>query len=792
MFYNHLKIAYRSLLKNRVTGFINIAGLAMGMAVAIMIGLWVHDEMTYNSVHPDYERIGQLYVEQSVQDKYYTGISIAQPSAPALRDQYGSNFEGVAMASWNYAHLLGNGTERFNRDGMHVEPDFLSIFSYDMIHGDLKNALKEPDAIVISESLAEAFFGEENPMGKTLRIDSREDLVVTGVFEDLPSNSRMKSADFFVTWDHYLKHNTWAQESTTRWDNHSYQLFAKIKPNVDFAELNEKIKDIEKEHNPAANPQLFLYPMPKWHLYSDFENGENVGGRIQTVRLFGIIGVFVLLLACINFMNLSTARSEKRAKEVGIRKTIGSMRGQLIGQFLSESLLVAFLAMLIAVSLVQITIDPFNVLAFKSIKMPWGQPAFWISILSFTLFTGLLAGSYPAFYLSSFKPIQVLKNKMQAGRWSSLPRQFLVTLQFTVSVALIIGTIVVFQQIDHAKHRPVGFEKNGLINFMSSVTMYDKAEVFMDEVRRTGVAEEVSYSSSPVTNVWSNNSSFEWEGKDPEELVSFGVVGCSHEFGKTINWEILEGRDFSVEFSTDTASLILNESAVAQIGIPAEELIGQTIRWNKTPNTVVGVIKDMVMDSPYSPPKPTIFFVNPNWLSVYNVRFKEGIALNDGLEKVEAAWKKHDAETPFDYSFVDDDYNEKFASEERIGNLARIFAILAIIISCLGLFGLSAYIAEQRTKEIGIRKVLGASVTSLWSLQSKSFVALVILACFIATPIAWYYLDGWLEDYEYRIDLNWTVFVASAILALVVTLVTVSFQSIKAALANPVESLRSE
>lgn len=797
MFRNNLKIAWRSLLKNKVTGFINIAGLAIGMAVTIMIGLWIHDELTYNNIHDNYDHLAQLLIHQTVSEKTRTGYAIAQPSAPALRENFGSDFEHVSMASWNYEHLITLGDKSLRPEGMHVQPEFPMMFSLEMLAGSQRDGLKDPDAILLSESLAIALFGKSsddyrNLLGKSLRIDSRDDLKVTGIYRDLPRNSRLRNAKFYITWEHFLKHNDWARESTDNWGNHSYQLFAQKKENSDFATINEKIKDIEKEHNEVGKPELFFHPMSKWHLYSDFKNGENAGGRIQFVWLFGIIGVFVLLLACINFMNLSTARSEKRAKEVGIRKTIGSLRGQLIGQFLSESLLVSFLSMFLSIALVQISLDAFNEMANKSITMPWSEPVFWAALVGFVVVTGLLAGSYPAFYLSSFRPLKVLKGTFRSGRWSSVPRQVLVTLQFTVSVALIIGTIVVFQQIEHAKNRPVGYEREGMIQFFCSVELYDKYDLVRDNMIKAKGVEEFCWASSPLTNVWSNNTSFSWEGKDPEAQFSFGSVSVAPTFGKTVGWEVIAGRDFSEEFATDSASFVLNEAAVEQIGIPLDEIVGKTITWNKTPNKVIGVVRNLIMESPYTPIKPTIFFQNDNWLSVYVAKLTPGVPVQEALSNIEAVHKRLDPATPFEFEFVDEAYNEKFIGEERIGKLARVFAFLAIFISCLGLFGLSAYVAEQRTKEIGIRKVLGASVANLWAMQSKNFVVLVLLSCLIAAPIAWHYLDGWLADYEYRIDLSWKVFAWAGVLSLAVTLLTVSFQSVKAALANPVKSLRSE
>ena len=790
MLKNYLKIAWRNLLRSKVTGFINIAGLALGMAVAIMIGLWVQDELTYNQHHENYDQVAQVYIHQTFSDKTNTHRAIALPTAPALRNEFGADFKYIAMASWSFEQLVAKGDQRFLHQGMSVEPEFPEIFSFKMVAGDRKNSLVEPNSILIAKSLSDALFGAEDPIGKIVRFESTHDLAVTGVFEDLPYNSELKDVKFYTTWETYKAENPWVERSADNWGNHSFQLYVQIADHANFENISQKIRDLEYKHEPEAQPALFLFPMSQWHLYSNFKDGLNNGGRIQFVWMFGIIGIFVLLLACINFMNLSTARSEKRAKEVGVRKSVGSMKGQLISQFLSESLVVTFLALILSVLLVQLSMDSFNNLADKELALPYNNPIFWAGILGFSIFTGLLAGSYPAFYLSSFEPLEVLKGSFKMGKGASIPRQVLVTLQFTVSVTLIIGTIVVFQQIQHAKNRPVGYDKSGIFYFFNNAELDPKKEVLLTEIQNTGVVQEVSYASSPITNIWSNTIGFDWEGKDPDALLSFGFVGCSHDLGKTIGWNVLEGRDFSRDFATDTAALILNEAAVTQTGL--ENIVGKIIEYDEVPHTVIGVVENLVMESPWRPIKPTIFRLNEDWVSVYKMKLKEGVPLQTALAKIENVYTKISPSSPFDYQFVDEEYDKKFRAEERIGKLARFFAFLAIFISCLGLFGLSAFVAEQRTKEIGIRKVLGASVTNLWALQSKSFLLLVGLACLIAAPLAWYFLEGWLASYEYRIHLNASVFVISGILAILVTLATVSYQSIKAALANPARSLKAE
>jgi len=517
----------------------------------------------------------------------------------------------------------------------------------------------------------------------------------------------------------------------------------------------------------------------------------NVGGRIQFVWLFGAIGIFVLLLACINFMNLSTARSEKRAKEVGIRKAIGSVRTQLVNQFLSESMLVVFVAFLIALSLVTIALPWFNNLASKKMTMLWTNPMFWIISLVFVAVTGLLSGSYPALYLSSFEPVKVLKGTFRVGRFASIPRKVLVVVQFTVSVTLIIGTIIVYRQIQYAKDRPIGFDRNSLIYVnMTTPDLYGKYDVIRNDLLNTGMVDNMAESSSPVTGIWSSNIGFSWEGMDPNAQPLFGTIACTHDFGKTVGFQLKEGRDFSRDFKTDTSAMILNESAANMVA--SKGVVGKFITWNDRKYHVVGIIKDMVMQSPYEPIMPSVFIMDYGWANVISVKLKTSASASEALNKVEAVFKKHNPGSPFDYKFVDQEFGQKFATEERVGRLASFFAVLAIFISCLGLFGLASFVAEQRTKEIGIRKVLGASVTNLWTLLSRDFVFLVIISCLIAIPIAYYFLNDWLQKYEYRTGISWWVFAVSGGGALAITLLTVSFQAIKAALMNPIKSLKSE
>jgi putative ABC transport system permease protein len=559
------------------------------------------------------------------------------------------------------------------------------------------------------------------------------------------------------------------------------------------------IKDASTSHIKGYTENSTLLPLDKLHLYNEFTNGRMSGGRIQTVWLFGIIGLFVLLLACINFMNLSTARSERRAKEVGIRKAVGSLRTQLIGQFISESLAVSFLSLVLTLILVQLSLPFFNGLADKHMSLPWSNIRFWALLFMFTFITGLIAGSYPAFYLSAFKPIKVLKGSFRVGRLAAIPRKVLVVVQFTVSVTLIIGTIIVFRQIGYAKDRPIGYTREGLITVdMNTDDLHKHDEAIRTELLQSGAITDMGESNSLPTEISSGNGGFYWKGVGPDNSFNFGTIDVNYDFGHTIGWKVIEGRDFSRKFPGDTASvmggLIVNESAAKQMGL--QHPVGEVVNYKGTifanvPHVIVGVVKDMVMLSPYDKTNPVMFFCG-GYVGNMIIRVNPTMPMREALAKIGPIFKKYNTGNPFAYRFIDDLYAKKFAAEERIGNLASFFTVLAVFISCLGLFGLASFMAEQRVKEIGVRKVLGATVFNLWKLLSKDFVTLVVLSCCISIPIAWYFLHAWLKKYDYRTDISWWIFAAAAGGALCITLLTVSYQAIQAALANPVKSLRSE
>ena len=793
MIKSYFKIAWRNLLRNKGYSSINIFGLAIGMAVAILIGLWMYDELTFDKYHSNYDRIAQVMQHQTFNGNIGSQISNPAVMAEEIRNVYSSDFKYVLQSSWNFEHTVTYGEKMFLKTGSFFEPEVTDMLSLKMITGS-KDGLKDMNSILLSQSVAQTYFGDEDPLDKTLRIDNRTDVKVTGVYEDLPDNTSLKDLKIILPWDLYLSLNPWIQKMENPWGSNFTQTFVQIADYADMDEVSARIKDVKLNKLPKDerryNPVVFLHAMRKWHLYSDFKDGINTGGRIDNVWLFGITGVFVLLLACINFMNLSTARSEKRSKEVGIRKSIGSVRTQLITQFFSESVLISFLSFLLAMILVLIALPSFNGIADKKIVLPWTEPIFWLISIGFSIVTGLFAGLYPALFLSSFQPVKVLKGTFKVGRLASLPRKILVVMQFTISITLIIGTIVVYQQINYGLNRPMGYNRDGLIKTSVNEERHKHFDVIRTELKNEQAIIEMTESGSPTTDVWNTNGGFDWEGKDPDLAVDFPNNAVSYEYGKTIGWEIKEGRDFSREFISDSLAFIINESAVPFLGF--KEPIGKILRWEDKPFTIIGVVKDLLVQSPYQPVRPSLFHLSRGSENVFIIKLNPELSAQDALRKVESVFKKHNPSSPFQSSFVDEDFARKFGNEKRIGTLAAFFAALAVLISCLGLFGLASFVAEQRTKEIGIRKVLGASVANLWRMLSKDFVVLVILSCLISIPLAWYEMNNWLQEYEYHTDISWWIFAVSGFGALAITLLTVSFQAIKAALMNPVNSLRSE
>lgn len=772
--------------KSKIYSAINIIGLSTGMAVALLIGLWIWDEVSYDDYFKNKERLARIIATQTFNGETSSHSTTVVPLENELRTKYSSDLKRLSLISKN-TNILAVGEKRISASGMWAGPDITDMLTLNMVKGS-GVSFRDPSTMLLSKSMAKTLFADEDPIGQVVKIDNRGELKVGGVYEDLPKNTTFFETAYLLPW--FNKQNWWNTQ-TDAWSNHGCEIIVELNENIDIEKTSAKIKMITQDHGYVqSNELLMLHPMDSWHLYSKFENGQQAGGRIQYVMLFGTIGLFVLLLACINFMNLSTARSEKRAKEVGIRKTIGSGRLELAVQFLCESMVMSFFATVVAVVLVHSSLPFFNRLSDKAMTMPWNNPVFWLITIGFTCIVSLVAGSYPAFYLSSFRPIRVLKGNMITARFAAIPRKVLVVLQFTVSIVLIIGTIVVYRQVKFAKSRPVGYERDHLISIkMNTPEIYAHYDALRADLIASGGAIEMAESNSAPTQIFFNNSGMDWPGRPADLDPLFGTIAVTHDFGKTIGWKIVEGRDFSRNFN-DTGALILNEAAVKVTGI--KDPVGKIFKLVNKNQVIVGVVRDMVMNSPFDPVVPTIFHLQPGWVHLVCVKINPEMNMQLALAKIESIFKKYNPASPFEYKFTDQEYGEKFSEEERVGNLTTIFAVLAIFISCLGLYGLASFVAEQRTREIGVRKVLGASIFTLWKLLSKEFVLLVTISCIIAVPLAMYFLSGWLENYNYRTDISWWIFAVSILGALMITMVTISFQAIRAALANPVKSLRMQ
>jgi putative ABC transport system permease protein len=795
MIRNYIKIAWRNLAKSKIYSALNIVGLSVGMAVALLIGLWVFNEYSYDNFLPDADRLYQVKVNfTSKHAGKHTQNALSLPLSDVMKNEY-PDFQYIAESGWDESHGLMVGDKKLFMKGPAVGANFLKMFQFPFIKGNAATALTDPYSIVLTESTAKALFANGDAVGKVIKIDNQHDVKVSGVLKDLPANSSFQF-NFILPFSFYDQTQEWVKKARTNWGNNSFKVYAMLKPDITYAQIAPKIKGIimsKGEKMRPSKPEVIMQPVKDWHLYTDFQNGVPVGGLIDYVRMFSIIGALVLLIACINFMNLSTARSEKRAREVGVRKAMGSLKRDLIFQFLTESILMAFLSFTLALVISQLVLPYFNSITGSQLSIPYSNALFWLIMLSYILVTGLLAGSRPAFYLSSFNPVKVLKGSIQVGRAATLPRKILVVGQFACSIALIISTVVVYQQIQHVKDRPIGYNTNNVVVSDMSDDLNENYDALKNELMQSGIPDNVARATSPLTEVYNHTTVRDWPQKSAnDETISMATVRISDNYFKTVGMQIIKGHDFSPSWQQDSNSVLLNEAAVQRMGL--KDPVGQKISWNSGPENgveIIGVVKNALMESPFTPVEPALFSHGKRGnFVIYHL--PQNADIHTSIKKIEAIFNKHNPAYPFTYRFVDEGYNEKFNLETMVGKLAGIFAGLAICISCLGLFGLAAYVAEQRTKEIGIRKVLGASVTRVCILLSTDFILLVILSCLIASPIAYYFLHNWLAKYDYRIAITPAVFILSGLAAVVITLLTISFQAIKAAIANPVKSLRSE
>lgn len=786
MIKSYLKVAFRNLLRKKGFSIINIAGLAIGMASAVLIILWIQSEVNYDKFHAKRNRIYEAWNRAEFSGELNCWNTTPKILARTLEKDL-PEVERAVRVNWTQSSLFSVGEKRITERGNVVDSGFLQVFSFPLIKGDPASALNDPHSIVITEKFARNLFDKEDPMGKIVKINNAENFTVTGVLKDLPTNTRF-DFQYLLPWA-YLRA---LGNDDENWGNNSTRTYALLKENATLASVEPKMRVLKQKYDKDEPKwEMFLYPMSRWRLYSSFTHGVEDGGRITFVRLFAIIAGFILLIACINFMNLSTARSEKRAKEVGIRKVVGASKSSLVYQFIGESVIIAFLSGILALLLVQLSLPAYNDLTDKKLFINYASPLFWLTGIGFVLFTGILAGSYPAFFLSSFQPVKVLKGTFKKASALVTPRKVLVVLQFTFAITLIICTIIVKQQIDHAQDRELGYNKNNLIYHLFTGDIEKNYEPIRNELLSSGIATAVTRTSQPPTQSWSDGWGQEWEGKDPQDKTDFFRFNADEGLGETAGLQFVQGRDFNLkQFPTDSTAMLINESALKVMKF--KDPMGKIVKDMGEEWHIVGVIKDFILTSPYEPTRPMLILGAKSYFRTMLIKLNDKMATADLLKKAAVIFKRYNPEYPFEYVFVDQEYAQKFQNEQRTGTLAALFAGLTIFISCLGLFGLATYMAENRVKEIGVRKVLGASVAGITLLLSKDFLKLVFVSLVISVPIAWWAMHKWLEDYPYRITIEWWVFVLAGVLSILIALLTVSYESIKASLANPVKSLRTE
>ncbi|WP_026449602.1 ABC transporter permease [Aequorivita capsosiphonis] len=792
MIRNYFKIAWRSLFADKKYAFMNIAGLAVGMAAAVLIALWIVDELSFDRSYSTTDRLYQVYSKDSFDGKSNIWGRTPGPLVSALKSDFPEVEDAVRFAE--DTELLSVGDKRLNTKGAITDSGFLKVFGVASISGNAATALTNPSGIVITQSLSKKIFGNTDALGKTIRINNKFDREITAIIPDFPSNSRFHKTEFLLPFEYWLQ--AWGSGMTESWTANNFITYVLLKPNMDLEMLNNKIQNTIRSHTSSSSDpvqtQIMLHPASKWRLYSKSENGQLIGGEITNVWRMGRIAIFILLIACINFMNLSTARSGKRAKEVGIRKVVGGSRKSLVFQFLGESVLLSFISGAIAFALAFIFLPSFNLLVGKSLYFSYDNPSFWLIAFSFILLTGLLAGSYPAFFLSSFKPIKVLKSGFKLSKNAFNPRKLLVVSQFAIAILLIICTVIIKQQTLFAKERDLGFDENNLLYVTLNDELKGNYEIIKKELIAKNLATSVTKTLSPISKIQSDRWGFSWEGSsESDKKQDFIYLSSDADFIKTSGVKLVDGRDIDIyNYKSDSTALLLNEKAVKVMGL--KNPIGAIIRDDDKQMHVVGVVKDFIMGSPYEPVQPLMIEGPSAWFGYVNMRLNPLNATADNLKQIEAIFKEHNPLFPFEYSFTDQQYELKFKGEQTMGALASIFSGLTIFIACLGLFALAAYTTETRRKEIGIRKVLGAPVLLIATLLSKDFLKLVGIAFVIAAPIAYFVMNNWLENYQYRISIEWWVFAVVGLSAILIALITVSFQAIKAAIANPVKSLRTE
>jgi ABC-type antimicrobial peptide transport system permease subunit len=787
MLHNYLKIAIRNLLRNKGFSAINVSGLAIGMASALLILLWVQNELSFDRWYANTPRLYKLYNRDNIQGSLQAWPNTAKPLAPIVKKEFAAVEDASRFRS--VFHLLATGETRLNAGGACADSGFLKMFGFPLIKGDPTHALNSPTAIILTRHLAKTLFGSDDAMGRPVRIDSNNNFTVTAIMDDLPANTSF-DFDFLLPWSFLARNST----DNDQWGTNSVYTFVLLKPGASQAAFDQEINQVSIRHSGhQVTSEVFTQPVSRLHLYSKSENGVLVGDRIHIVRLFTLIAGFILFIACINFMNLSTARSERRAREVGVRKVVGAVRGYLIGQFIGESILISALSFAAALLLTHLCLDAFNQLVGKQLSIQFDNPSWWLFAIGFVIFTGLLAGSYPAFYLSAFQPVKVLKGSFRKADALISTRKVLVILQFSFAIILIISTLIVRRQIQYAQDRDTGYNRSHLVYTFNQGDIPQHYDAIKHDLLASGAVTSMSRSLSPVTQHWTDGWNYSWAGCTPaDKRIDFVNLSSDADFCRTMGASLLAGRDIDIyKYPTDSSAVMLNAAAVRMMRI--KDPIGMTIRNDDgTSFHVVGVIKDFILESPYENIAPMIIFNSGRSFLVIHMKLNTAWPVAANMAQLEKVFRLYNPQYPTPFLFVDESYAGKFKAEQQAGTLAALFAGLTIFISCLGLFALAAYMAENRIREIGVRKVLGASVTGITTMLAKDFVWLVLIAFLVAAPVAWLVMHQWLTNYTYRIPIGWDIFALAGGLTLFIAVATVSYQAVRAAIANPVKALRSE
>lgn len=792
MIKNYIKIAWRNLLKNKAFSSINIIGLAIGMAGALLIALWLQNMLSMDRFHEKSDRLHIISNRDMSQGQLWAWVNTPKIMGPTLKKDFPDIEKFTRYDQFNNFLTTYNNTKIMSQVAF-VDPGFFDMFSFPLVKGSKNKLLQNANSVVLTQKFAKTIFGNTDPVGQTIKIDSVNLVTVDAVLQDLPNNSSMQF-DYLLSWD-YAKKIGYTDEN---WQNNSIETYVLLNEKTSLEAFNNKIRLVSQNHiNVGKNEvkstnEIFAFPYKDAYLYNKSINGKYTAGRIQLVHLFTWIGAFILFVACINFMNLSTARSERRAKEVGVRKVVGADRKSLVIQFLVESILISFGAMILAIICIILVLPAFNDLVEKNLHLSLLSGNTWFFLIIFSITTGILAGSYPAFFLSSFKPLKTLKGKLNSYKKGLNVRSILVILQFSIAIILTIATIIIFQQIQHTKDRDRGYTDNGLLVSSISGELDKNYLNLRNELLASNTVLSVSKNMSPVTDRYSNGMGFSWPGSnESDKKVSFNRFSSDADAVKNLGFTLLSGRDIDVyKYKTDSNAMLLTETAVKTMRL--RDPVGQVVHGDGMDWTIVGVIKDFIVDSPFAETIPMVILGPNAWFTNIHYRLNPNNSTADNLKTIANIFKKFNPDYPFEYKFIDKNFEAKFKETQSIGTLSMLFAVLTIFISCLGLFALIAYMAETRMKEIAVRKVLGASIGQLTSLLSVDFIKLVLIAILIASPIAWWVMNNWLQDYNYRIEIQWQYFAIAGLMAVLISLATISFQTIKAALSNPVDSLRDE